>query len=405
MSESRLELSLELRLRPMSGQEKECAAPVPLKSRVVQALLGPLTKYPLLFLIVGIPLVLTIVYEVFIASPIYVSEAHFMVRSKSMPSSLNGVSDMSTLNPLTSMSQSSDYTQAVNDYLSSRDLIEVLIKKDRLMEVLSRPEADFVARFPPFWSSGTIEALWWWWGNYIYPYFDTTTGISDLYVYAFRPEDAQRIAVAALEHAEALINRLNERQQKDSIAFAQGILENARIKVRAAEQDIVDWRNREAHFDPTREGAAVITLISQLNSWASQLKAELNEVNLGSPGSPKLAGIKARIASFEQQVNEQRVLLAGGDKSLAPTLAAYEKLILERDMAVKTFYSTLLLLESAVKDMDMKRLYLDRVVEPNLPDYALYPRHYVVFPLVLGFSLCIYWVIRVLGEAIIKHEP
>ncbi len=404
MSESRLQTVFELKLRPIVSQKEELSAPAPLKSRLLRAI-GPLIRYPLLVLIVGVPLTLTLIYECFIASDIYVSEAHFMVRSKAISASLSGLSATSALNPLSSMSTSNDYTEAINDYLSSRDLIELLIKEDGFKEVLSRPEADFFARFPPFWSSGTVEALWRKLDSYIYPYFDNTTGVSDLYVYAFRPEDAHRIALAAFAHAEALINRLNERQQKDSIAFAEGILEKTRMKVRAAEQDIVDWRNRESHFDPTREGAAVINLISQLDGFAAQLKAELSEVNASSPGSPKVAGIKARIASFEQQINDQRTLLAGGDKSLAPTLAAYEKLVLERDMAMKTFSSALLLLEAAVRDLDIKRLYLDRVVEPNLPDYALYPRSFVVIPKVLGFSLCIYWILRVLGEAIFKHEP
>ena len=70
---------------------------------------------------------------------------------------------------------------------------------------------------------------------------------------------------------------------------------------------------------------------------------------------------------------------------MAPKLAVYEKLMLEREMAVKTFSSALVLLESAIKDMDMQRLYLERVVEPNLPDYALYPRRMRVLLIMLGF--------------------
>ena len=177
-------------------------------------------------------------------------------------------------------------------------------------------------------------------------------------MYAFRPEDARSLAQTAIKHAEALINRLNDRQQKDSIAFAQDMLDQTRTKVRAAEQDIVDFRNQEAHFDPVREGAAIIGLIGSLNSSISQLKAELSEVNITSPASPKVAGINARISAMEQQIAEQKISLTGGDRSLAPKLAAYEKLTLERDMDVRTFYAALVLLKSAIKDMDMKRLYL-----------------------------------------------
>ena len=80
---------------------------------------------------------------------IYVSEAHFIVRSRagSGASMLSGLADTSVLQPLTSMSSSYDDTQAVNDYLTSRDVIERLIKEINLLELLSRPEADFIARF------------------------------------------------------------------------------------------------------------------------------------------------------------------------------------------------------------------------------------------------------------------
>ena len=156
----------------------------------------------------------------------------------------------------------------------------------------------------------------------------TPTGISTLYVYAFRPEDARSIATAALEHAENLINRLNARQQKDSIAFAQDMVEKAAAKVREAQKLITDFRNGEKLFDPTRQGIAMIELIGKLNGDIAQLRAELGEVEANSPGSPKIVSTKARIAALEKEVAEQRTLIVGGAQSLAPKLAVYERLLL-----------------------------------------------------------------------------
>ena len=148
---------VELIARPMEERPDESVpAPLSLKSRLISSasLLG---RYPLAVLIIGVPLLLTIIYEVFIASDIYVSEAHFVVKSKAMASSTASLSSSSSLSALSSMSQTNDYTQAVIDYLSSRSAIEVMIKKDGLLEVTSRPEGDFFARFPHFWSRGIIR--------------------------------------------------------------------------------------------------------------------------------------------------------------------------------------------------------------------------------------------------------
>ena len=46
-----------------------------------------LNKHLLAVLVVGVPVFLTVIYEGLIASDIYVSEAHFIVRSQAMSSS------------------------------------------------------------------------------------------------------------------------------------------------------------------------------------------------------------------------------------------------------------------------------------------------------------------------------
>ena len=108
---------------------------------------------------------------------------------------------------------------------------------------------------------------------------------------------------------------------------------------------------------------------------------------------------------MENQIEEERPLLAGGDKSLAPKVAEYEKLTLELELGVKLFASSLLTLEGAIKDTEQQRLYLERVVEPNLPDFPLYPRRILSILSILAFSACIFWILKVLGDIVWEHEP
>ena len=85
------------------------------------------------------------------------------------------------------MSQSNDYTQVVNDYLTSRDVLEELTEKDRFLEVTSRPEGDFLSRFPRFGSPHTIEALYRRMDDFLYADFDNSTGISTFLCICFSP--------------------------------------------------------------------------------------------------------------------------------------------------------------------------------------------------------------------------
>ena len=249
--------------------------------------------------------------------------------------------------------------------------------------------------FPEIWSRSTHEALFERFDDFVYPYFDTSTGISTLYVYAFRPEDARQIALAALTYGEELINRLNDRARNDSVDFARQLVAEAEKKVEEKQQLVTDFRKREGLLDPVKQGAAIIELIAKMNGEVAELRAELEEVSANSPSSPKIAATKARIRALEGQIEEQRPLLAGGDKSLAPKVAEYEKLTIELELAVKLFSSSLLTLEDAIKDSEQQRLYLERVVEPNLPDFPLYPKRMRSILKIFGFSVCIYWILQV----------
>ena len=404
MSEHASQSSVELKLKPTIVARRatvETEWTQELQARIKSFL----RRNKLAVLTIILPVTCVTFYYMLIAADIYVSEAHFIVRSKSTSSMTNALADTSVLQPLSSMSASNDDTQSVNDYLSSRDVMERLIREANLLDVLSRPEADFFARFPRDLSRNTHEALFERFNDFVYPYFDTSTGISTLYVYAFRPEDARQIALAALAYGEELINRLNARARSDSVDFARQLVAESEKKVSEKQQLVTEFRKREGLLDPVKQGAAIIELIAKMNGEVAELKAELEEVSANSPSSPKITATKARIRALETQIQEQRPLLAGGDKSLAPKVAEYEKLTIELELAIKLFLSSLLTLEDAIKDSEQQRLYLERVVEPNLPDFPLYPKRMRSILTIFGFSVCIYWILSALGSIVMEHEP
>ena len=253
-----------------------------------------------------------LIYYAFIAAPIYVSEARFVVRSAaSAPGMLSGSYNVAS--QLSVMARADADTQSVNAYLASRFVVDELIKQDGLLPILARPEGDFWARFPRPYESGTVEELFWRFEDYVDPEFDANTGITYLYVYGFRPEDAQKVALASLKHAEALINRLNDRARQDAVSVAQDVVDKIAVRVRHAQDNITVYRNREMVFDPVQEAGAVIQIIAKMSSDLAELRASLRETAVSSPGSPKYGGIRARIDSLEEQIKKQRALIAGGD--------------------------------------------------------------------------------------------
>ena len=240
-----------------------------------------------------IPVTLAAVYYLFIACDMYVSEARFIVRSSSIAPML-GVAGGNT-GQVASLVRTTEDTQSVNAYLCSRDAMERLISDNNFLQIVNRPEADFLSRFPHFATRAGHEALFSRLPEYIDPLFDAATGVSTLRVWAFRPEDARGIALALLSDAEELINRLNSRARNDAIAFAEDVVARSEAKVMEAQASITAFRNRETVFDPARQAAATLELIAKLTSEIAELKATLGEISTNSPDSPRVEAVRNRI--------------------------------------------------------------------------------------------------------------
>ncbi len=54
---------------------------------------------------------------------------------------------------------------------------------------------------------------------------------------------------------------------------------------------------------------------------------------------------------------------------------------------------------------DKQQFYLQRVVEPNAPDLARYPRRLASIFVVLGVALCLFFIGWMLLAGIIEHSP
>ncbi len=380
---------------------------LPLHLRALRYLLQAIRRNPLAALVVGGPVLLATLYFGLIAPNVYVSEAHFIVRMKSDQGqgALGSISGASPLSSLSTMTASLDDTQAVNDYLASRDAMFRLVKEASFLEIVARPEADFLSRYPRFWWRKTLEALYELYPGFVYPDIDMSSGISTLLVYAFRPEDARNLSQTLLRYGEERVNQMNDRALEDSIAFAREMLASSEVKLKETQAVLTAFREREHVFDPKRQGTAEIELISKLSSEVAELKAELGEVVANSPGSPKIASIKARIDALERQIDDYHAALVGGKNALAGKLAEYEKLALDQELAAKSFAANAASVEDALKQSQQQRLYLQHVVEPNLPDYPLYPKRMLKILITLGFSLCVYWILSVLGSVILEHDP
>jgi BexC/CtrB/KpsE family polysaccharide export inner-membrane protein len=234
--------------------------------------------------------------------------------------------------------------------------------------------------------------------------YDSTTGISTLRTEAFNPRDAQAMSKILLEGSERLINRLNERSSTDAVANALRAESQARGKLADAQAALTEFRNREQFIDPTRAAAESGSLIGGLLETVAGLRAERAQVASQAPQSPQLPSIDSRIAAFESQIATERAKIVGASGSLAPKIAVYEDLIQNREFADRELAQATALILTAQQEASRQKLYLDRVVAPNLPDKSTEPRRLIAVLTVLLTSLMVYGVGWLILAGIKEHS-
>jgi capsular polysaccharide transport system permease protein len=337
-----------------------------------------------------------------IASPIYVSEARFVERSRSH----EGVSAFGTVLQSVGVDLNAGATDAyeVHEYMMSRDAMGSLVARDGLREVLARPGADFLARFPRPFEAPTTENLYASYKRFVMVGYDSTTGISTLRVSAFRPDDAHNIAAALLDGGEQLVNELNQRSAQDAVGQAVQQVAQAQERAVRAENALTGFRSREKLIDPTRESAAGSNLVSQLDAQIVTMQAERSSLAALAPKSPELPALDQKIHAFEAQREAERVRVAGESDSLAPKIGEYERLMLERDYAAKSLASADAALEDAQLEARKKQTYLERVVAPDAPDKAERPQRWFTILMVFVSSLVAYATIMLVLAGLREHR-
>lgn len=367
-------------------QPKSAAAFGPAEgSRAAQAL-SAWKRRPLFLAMVVAPSLLAAIYFGLIATPMYVSEASFVVRAASpvQPTSVNLVLQG------VGLGQTETEAFAVHEYVMSRNAISELVRTEGLRAVLARPDADFIQRFPRIFERGRLEDLYRAYKRYVTVGHDATTGISTLRVKTFRAEDSRRVASALLDGGERLINQLNAQAERDAVADANSQVAESQQRLNTAQRNLTAFRNHERLIDPARASALSSEMISKLSAELATLRAERAGLAAAAPQSPQLPVLDDRIAAYAAQIAAEQARVAGEAGSLAPKIANYEELVQEREFASRALTSAVTSLEAARIESRRKRLYLERVVAPTAPDAAMEPRRLRAFFIVLVSALLAY---------------
>jgi capsular polysaccharide transport system permease protein len=288
-----------------------------------------------------------------------------------------------------------DETFAVNAYLTSRDLVDQLVKNNELREILSRPEGDFLFRYPTFWLPDDAEFLYQRFGWMASAEVDEYTLVSTIEVNAFRPEDALALANAMLEGAEARVNKMNQRSYDDGLVAANRLVAEAQKEVDEASSELQAYRNASGSIDPNAVAQSKLTVIQGLSAQLAQVRATLAQQTALSPRSPTLAPLRAQAQSLHEEIEKRKLEIAGSSRAEADKLERYEQLTTRAQLAATALATAAGQRDQARQDVQLQHFFIQVIDRPKLSrGYARYPRTVLDLLVLLALCLATFYTIR-----------
>lgn len=346
-----------------------------------------LRKVDTLFaVLVLVPTLAAALYYGLIASDVYISESRFVVRTPQRPAQTG----LGALLQGTVFSRSQDDTYSVHDFIRSRDALRELDGKLQMRADYSAPGIDFVNRFPGLerWDD-SFEALHRHYLRHVAIEYDTVSSISVLRVRGYSAEQAQKMNTQLLEMGERLVNNMNTRSRQDLIQVAEQEVKVAEQRAKDAAAALSSFRSGRGVFDPDRQGTIQLQGEARLREELLNAQTQLDQVRRVSPNNPQISTLEARVAALRKAMADENARVLGASGGLISKSPAFDRLQLEKTFADRQLGSTLAALDSARSEAVRKQLYLERLVQPNLPDRAVEPRRLraVITVLVVGLLL------------------
>jgi capsular polysaccharide transport system permease protein len=349
---------------------------------------------------VVIPTILGAIYFGLIASDVYISESRFVVRSPQRQSQSGFVG---AFLQGTGFSRSQDDTYSVHDFILSRDALAELDKVLALKKAYSSRDADFINRFPGLDWDDSFEAFFRYYRTRVSIDYDTVSSISTLRVRAFAADDAKKTNDLLLKMGERLVNNLNDRSRQDLIKFAEREIQLAEEKAKNTAGALSEFRGKQSVFDPDKQSAIQLLGVAKLQEELIATEAKLAQVKSLSPSNPQVSVLAATVASLQSSIRAETGKVTGGSGSLTGKSVEFERLQLERGFAEKQLASAMASLETARSEAQRKQLYLERLVQPNLPDKSVEPRRIRSLITVFAIGLVAWGIVSLLVASIREH--
>ncbi|WP_439098231.1 capsule biosynthesis protein [Campylobacter devanensis] len=346
-------------------------------------------------------MIVVIFYYTFIAADRYVSNVSLSVKSTDggSPVSLSGIESLVGV-----ASSSTEDIKLLQEYIKSFDMLQKLDEKINLRSLYEKQKLDLFFRI---YSSTSKESYLKYYRDRIHILFDDTTGLLNVAVEGFSPEDARNISAAILEECERFINEISHNIAREQLRFAQGELESAKQKYKDAKNELLAFQNEYGVFDPQSLAKTKAGFITEIELQISKKETELNTMrSYLNDNAPEIAALKAELRAHKEQLEKERRKVASNasQDKLNDVVAQFEALYLNLSFAEDVYKTAITAVETTRIEIGRKAKQVVVIQSPYVPDSAAYPNKMYNIITIFVILTLIFGVVRLVRAIIDEHR-
>lgn len=355
------------------------------------------------------PVVVSIWYYYNVASPQYITEAHYIIRGNDK----NPADVLGMITGIPGTSSAAGDALIAQDYILSREFLSQAKYDLDIRSMYTGESIDWWASLRPDVFSVMLnpdervseeDVLQYWKDNIVQVNFDSNSGITTLEVSAFKPEDAVKVAKTVLTKIESFVNNISEKSRSDSLQLARNEALAAKLELDDIRAKIAKFGDKEQVVVPEQRVLADEGIVTELKSQLAASEAELSRLNsFMQPTSIEVRSIRNKIVSLKRQIAKQTSLAKSKGKTVTRVIQKTSTFQSELLFAEKVYLAAVSSLRGAELEKSRKLRYLDIIVHPQLPDESLKPEKLLSILSVFFISFMIWGIVTLLLATVKDH--
>lgn len=328
----------------------------------------------------------------------YASTVAFTVRSEDISSAVDILGGLGTA--LGGGGGGSSDTDILYEFIRSQELVAAVDARLNLRELYSRHyRTDPVFGFEP---SGTIEDLTSYWRRIVRISYDANSGLMELRVLAFTPEEAKAVAEAIYDESTRMINDLSAIAREDATSYAREDLDLSVERLKEAREALTAFRIENQIVDVTADIQGQMGLLNTLQAQLAEALIEYDLLqNTARDSDPRVEQAERRIEVIEARIDEERQKFGAGGagpsgESYATTVAEFERLSVDREFAEQAYVAALSAYDGARAEANRQSRYLASYIAPTLAERAEFPQRSLIVALVAGFAFLLWSILSLI---------